>query len=113
MTMEINGIRNLSLDEWKYVSGGDGTPSVPPPGDPAPNTAVNDIYNQIVGLLGAISPNVTLSAGALAGASCPDCTWHVEACTMPDGSTGAQWVANEIDEFLIPCGEPGPDGQNP
>ena len=114
MSLEISGIRALSLDEWNYVSGGDGTPSVPPPPDTAPNTAVNDIYNQIVGQLGAVPPNATLSAFAVAQNICPDCTWYVSpGCTMPDGSTGSQWVANEVDEFVLPCGELGPDGQAP
>lgn len=58
MSLEIFGIRDLNLEEWDCVSGGDGGTSIPPPGPVAPNTAVNDPYNQVIGMLGAISPLV-------------------------------------------------------
>jgi hypothetical protein len=111
MSLEIPGIRALSLDEWDYVSGGDDPANVPPPGDVS--SRGNDVYTQIVGLLGAISPTVWLSPAAAIAGACPDCTFRPEVCTMPDGSNGNQWVSNEIDDFFFPCGEPLPDGTSP
>ena len=110
---EVTGVRELSLNEWDYVSGGDGTPSVPPPPDPAPNTAVNDIYNQIVGQLGVTMPTPWVSPAALIADAIPGTGFHSETCTMPDGSGGNQWVSNDDSDFFFPCGEPDSNGQLP
>ena len=79
-----DGIRELSLHEWDHVSGGDGDPTAGgtiPPG-PDPTT---------IQLLPPSNPMLVP----------PGVDFHVEPCA--DGP-GNQWVANDIDEYFLPCG---------